>query len=165
MKSKSISILSVAIGLLGIIAVMLIVFVEQAHDDFEKGITVSAEGVTTETLEVRDLTLNPTETREYEVNLTCPASGSFDISLVFEEVIDGGMKQFVDVTVSLGDTEVYRGRLSELIASGTAVSFEGELLAEEPLVLSVSYTMPRDVGNEAQGTYAEFDVHLTVEKS
>jgi hypothetical protein len=32
-------------------------------------------------------------------------------------------------------------------------------------VFTVTYTMPRDVGNEAQGTYSDFDLTLKIKKN
>ncbi len=166
MKNKSINILIVSLLLLGIIAVMLIVFLGKAKEDFPENITVSEDGVTESILAVRDLKLNPTESKEYSVNLVCAASGSYHIYLDYEEKEDGGMKSFVDVTVKFDGKVVYEGDLAALLGDeGELIQFEGELHAEEPLVVSICYLMPYDVGNEAQGTYADFDIHLKIEKS
>lgn len=166
MKNKSINILIVSFLLTGIMAVMLITFLGKAKEDFPENITVSADGVTESILAVRDLKLSPTESKEYSVNLVCAASGSYHIYLDYEEKEDGGMKPFVDVTVKFGDEVIYEGELAALLADdGDLIKFEGELHAEEPLVVSICYLMPYDVGNEAQGTYADFDIHLRIEKS
>ncbi len=144
---------------------MLITFLGKAKEDFPENITVSEDGVTESILAVRDLKLCPTESKEYSVNLVCAASGSYHISLDYEEKKNGGMKPFVDVTVKFNGEVVYEGELAALLDSGELIQFEGELHAEEPLVVSICYLMPYDVGNEAQGTYADFDIHLKIEKS
>lgn len=165
MKNKSVNILIFSLLLLGIMAVMLIVFIDKAHDDFKEDIKVSADGVTEETLTVRELKLNPTEKKEYEIRLTCQASGSFYIFLDYEESDDGGMKPYVDVTVRCSDTVVYEGKLSELLDNDKIIEFEETLDSTEPLPVTICYEMPYYVGNEAQGTYADFDIHLKIEKS
>lgn len=164
MKSKSINILIISFLMLGIMSIMLITFVGNAKEDFPENITVSADGVTEEILSVRELRLNPTESKEYSVNLVCAASGSFRICLDYEEKADGGMKPFVDVTVEVNDDVLYDGTLTELIDGGKTIEFEGELHETDPLIVTICYEMPRDVGNEAQGTFLDFDVNLKIEK-
>ena len=168
MKNRSVNILIVALLLLALMSVMILVFLEKAHDDFPNDITVVEDGVTESILPVRDLMLNPTESKEYSVNLYCAASGSYYVYLDYEETEDGGMKHFVDVTVKANDTVVYEGKLDKLIDDpDEIIQFEGELNAKskDPFVISITYLMPREIGNEAQGTYSDFDIHLTIKKT
>lgn len=164
MKNRSLNMLITALCLLGILSVILAVFIQHAHDEFEENITVSAEGVTEKILPVRDLKLNPTESKEYSVNLVCAASGLYDICLDYEELEDGGMKPFVNVTVKANNEIVYEGGLAALLNGDEVIQFEGSLYATKPLVISVCYLMPYEIGNEAQGTHANFDVHLKIQK-
>ena len=164
-KNKNVNILIISFLLIAVMAVMLIFFLNKVKEDFSENITVSADGVTEETLSVRDLKLVPAESKEYSVNLVCEASGNFCIYLNCEEKEDGGMKPFVEVTVKANGEAVYEGTLAELIDSGKTVEFEGELKSTEPLVVTIVYEMPREIGNEAQGTYSDFDIHLKIEKS
>lgn len=165
MKAKSFGILVVAFILLAAISVTLIVFIEHARERFPEDITVHSEGVTESTLPVRDLRLNPSESKEYSVNLVCLASGSYHVALDFLETVDGGMKKFVNVHVSCDGVEAFSGSLADLFHEGSLVEFETELHETEPVVITVKYEMPRETGNEAQGTYADFDVHLKITKS
>ena len=167
MKSRNANIIIVALLMIAMMAVMLIVLIEKAHEDFPKDITVDSDGETESILPVRDLTLHPTESREYNVNLFCLASGSYYIYLDYGETVDGGLKEFVDVTVSCGDDIIYEGGLAELLDTDIVLDFEGELRSkdEPPLVLSFKYEMPAAVGNEAQGTYSDFDINLKIKKS
>ena len=68
------------------------------------------------------------------------------------------------MTITADGAVVYQGSLQDLINNGLKVNFKGELQAKEPLVLTFHYEMPREIGNEAQGTYSDFDVHIKVEK-
>ena len=168
MKNRSINMLIVSLLLLGVFSVILTVFLWQAKEDFPKDITVDEGGVTETILAVRDLKLNPTESKEYSVNLFCAASGGYDISLDYEETVNGRLKQFVSVTIKANDTVVYEGGLMALLDGNEVIRFNGELRNkkdEKPLVLTIIYHMPRSVGNEAQGTYADFDIHLSIKKS
>ena len=165
MKQRGFTILTVSLILIGMLAVMLLVFVDQAHEEFKENIRVSENGVTEEVLSVRDLMLNPADQKQYEIKLTCPASGSFDITLDHEEIKNGGMKQFINVRIFCDEREVYCGTLVDLLDRGTLVTMQAELHATEPTVLRVVYEMPYETGNEAQGTYADFNIHLKIEKS
>ena len=167
MKNRSANILIVALLLLVMMSVILIVFLEKAHEEFPENITVEANGVTESILPIRDLRLTPTEAQEYSVNLVCEASGSYYIFLDYEETVDGGMKPFVDVTITCGDLVVYTGSLEDLFKEDNILQFEGNLESKEkpPLVLTFRYEMPHHVGNEAQGTYSDFDVHIKIKKS
>lgn len=164
MKNRSVAILIVALLLLTVLSVSLVVLVEHAHDEFKEDVTVRKNGVTEERLSVRGLSLVPTEKREYEIDLTCVASGSFDVILDYEEKADGGLKNFVNVSVKADGQLVYQGRLSDLLDRGDVIRFEGELKEKEPLVVTICYEMPRETGNEAQKTSADFDIKLRIEK-
>ena len=165
MKAKTFGIFIVAFILLAAIAVSLYVLIAYAKEVFPENITVHSEGVTESILPVRDLRLNPSESKSYSVNLVCEASGLYLVTLDFIETLDGGMKDFVNVTVLSDGTEVYSGALGKLISGEINAQFEAELSADDPVVITVLYQMPRGIGNEAQGTYSDFDVKLSVKKS
>ena len=164
MKSKSITLLIFSFLLIGTMAVMLNVFLVQAHDDFRKSVKVGDEGIAEETVTVRGLSLSPTQSQEYEISMSCAASGSYDIALDYEETQDGGLKHHVIVSVYTGGERIYNGLLLDLLDNDTVVEFVG-YLDDEPLIIKVIYEMPYYIGNEAQGTFADFDVHINVKKS
>lgn len=164
MKEKSLNMLLVAMVLLSLLAVMMIMFLYRADLKFENSITVTENGVTESILTVKDLTLTPGAARDYHVNLVCDATGLYHIIVDYEEVHDGGMKDFVDVRIMFGEREIFNGCLGRLL-DGEIVTFDGELDHSEPLVLSFYYEMPIETGNEAQGTSADFDIVLTIRKS
>ena len=150
MKQKSITILTVSLIVLGMLGVMLIVYVNQAHEEFKESVQVNESGVTEQVLVVRDLMLNPAEKKQYEVELTCLASGQFDITLDYDEIENGGMKPFVNVRIFCEEQELYSGTLVDLLDNGRTVVFREALHATEPLVLCMVYEMPYETGNEAQ---------------
>ena len=163
MKKRSINMLIVGLLLLGLFAVVLIVFIEDTHDKFEENITVMRDGVTEEVISVENLRLVPTQKTEYTVNLVCAASGDFHVSLDFAEKTDGGMRDFVEVLIKYGDTVAYSGGLSALLLD-KVVEFDGTLYSDKPLPITINYSMPHEVGNEAQGTYEDFIICLKIEK-
>ena len=164
MKSKSLNILLVSFFLIGIMSVMLITFLGQAHEDFPKNITINADETTESVYAIRNLRLTPAQQEKYVVNLVCAASGRYHIYLEYDETDDGGMKEYVIVTVQSGEQTVYQGPLTTLL-DGYEVAFDGELKSDDPLPVTICYEMPYTVGNEAMGTYVDFDVCIQIEKS
>ena len=164
MKTKSLNILIVALLLLGLMSVTLIIFLNEAHENFPDSVVINADDRSESVYTVQNLRLTPTQAREYEVNLVCDASGSYNIFLEYEETYDGGMKDFVDVTVTCHDRIIYQGPLSRLLNGDMRVEFEGELKSKDPLVVKIRYEMPKDTGNEAKGTSTDFDVRIIIEK-
>ena len=164
MKNRSVNILIVALLLLAALSVTIIVFLNDAHEKFPESITVSEDGVTEKIGKVRDLKLIPTASKEYSVDFFCAASGEYEFEIEYDEIEDGGMKSFVDVTVCLDGKAVYEGPLRELLDTDKVVEFDGTLEEEDPLPVTIRYTMPHYVGNEAQGTTADFNVKFIIEK-
>ena len=164
MKNRSINMLIVGLLVLGLLATALIAFLIKAKENFPKNIKVRENGVTESILPIRDLKLTPSESKEYSVDLVCDASGLYHIYLDFEELTDGGMKPFVHVSVSADGALIYEGELAALLDGDEVLYFQGDLFATDPLVLTICYLMPYEIGNEAQGTYADFDIHLKIKK-
>lgn len=153
-----------AFFVLAMMASMLIVLVMQAHNNFPKDIKVREDGVTEDVFSVRNLRLCPTESKAYDVDLFCEASGDYNITLSYVETKPGAMKHFVDVAIKLNGEAVYTGKLASLIDKKEIVSFDETLFANDPQTVTVVYTMPYETGNEAQGTTADFDIHLKIQK-
>ena len=165
MKERSLNILLVGIMLLTLLAIMMVFFLYRADLKFENNITVTENGVTESVMKVKDLTLTPGAQRDYHVNLICDATGGYHFFIDYEEVYDGGMKDFVNVRIMFGEQEVYYGRLKTLLDEGEIPTFDGILDHADPLVLSFYYEMPIETGNEAQGTCADFDIIITIKKN
>lgn len=164
MSKLAIRILIAALCVLATMGGILAAYVQMAHEDFEENITLSKEGATHQTLSVQNLTLYPATSRTYTVHLRCKASGTYRILLDYEEKNDGGLKPFVDVTVRVGGRDAWRGTLAELLDGEVIPTLTGELQAKESFDVQVVYTMPEQVGNEAQDTFSDFDIHFIIEK-
>lgn len=164
MKDKSFYILITSILLLCVMSLMLIVFLNRADEKFEGSITATENGITETLIPVRDLVLSPGISKEYDVNLICEASGVYFVHLDLQENHDGGMKEFVNVVIEFDGEKVHEGPLTELLDDGLVVETTATLEAEEPVLITFRYSMPVTIGNEAQGTTSEFDVHVIIEK-
>lgn len=165
MKNRSFYILITAMVLLSIMAFILIAYIFRADQKFEGSIMVKENGITETLIPVRDLVLSPGVEKDYDVKLICDATGTYDVYLNFVEVEDGGMKEFVLVAVELDGKQVYEGSLTELIDEGVTIETVCELKSNDPVDVTFKYTMPLDTGNEAQGTFSTFDVHVVIEKN
>ena len=82
------------------------------------------------------------------------------VSLDFLEINDGGLSPLVDVTITANDQPIYEGKLEALYSMEEKISFECEPTKEDTVSLKVTYSMSIDVGNEAMGTFADFELVL-----
>lgn len=164
MKNRSINIIIVALLLLSVLSVVLIVFLDDAHKKFPESITVSEDGVTEKIGKIRGLKLVPTARKEYSVDFFCAASGKYEFDIEYDEIEDGGMKKFVNVKVTFDGEDIYKGTLESLLDTDTVIEFDGDLHETEPVTVVFSYEMPYEIGNEAQGTWSDFNIIFSVKK-
>ena len=164
MKSKSFGIMLVGFLLLGLMAIMIIFFIAGAHESFDGDITVTAGGVTEATLKVPSLKLVPGGKEEYGIGVKCEATGLYEIEISYHEKLDGGLKSFVNATVSLGDDQASAKTLAELIDGGEPLRFDWTFEEGEATPFVIRYEMPLEVGNEAKSTSASFDVKIKITK-
>lgn len=169
MTKRNIAILSVAMLLLTLIAIMLLFLINEAHEKFDDEVTVTVNNVTTSVVPVRNLQLYPGNSKEYKIDVLCRATGHYYLYLDYEEVFNGGMKHFVNVTVMREGMEgvIYKGPLTELLdeEENVIISLDGNLDAKDPLEITIIYEMPVSIGNEAKGTSADFNINLSIKKS
>lgn len=163
-KNRSLNMLIVGILLLCAISIVLAVFLYEAHGEFDDRIVVTEDGVTETIVPVRDLMLVPTETKEYSVDFYCAASGTYEFDVSYNEIEDGGMKNFVNVTLTFDDEAIYQGPLAELLDTDKVIEFDGYLNDDDPVRVLFSYEMPYEIGNEAQGTWSDFNILFAIKK-
>lgn len=132
-----------------------------SDDSLDDEIEIKSDGVTQETLSITNLTLIPSESKKYEIGLSCKMAGNYIIRLKYDEKEDGGLKEFVDVAISINDSILYEGGLSNLLA-GELLEFETYLSNDEKALMVISYQMPIGIGNEAKNTYSSFIIDLTI---
>lgn len=103
------------------------------------------------------LGLLPGESCEYTVKLTTELVEVSTVSFDFTETDDSLMKDYVYVTVEAKGEKIYTALLADCL-SGETVIFDYEKLTDE---FKIIYTMPADVGNEAQSTEARFELLIS----
>ena len=90
------------------------------------------------------------------------AGGVYAAAVCFDEVTDGGLKNFIIVTIKNGDTVIYEDGLTQTL-SGDNVVFNCDIKANETYVLDIKYLMPIEAGNDAMNTRASFNIEFTIE--
>ena len=165
MKNRSINMLIVATILFTLLAIMLLFFLMDADRSFEGDITVNEYGVTETVIPIRDLTLTPGVQKDYDVNVFCKATGSYHVTIDYEEKVNGGMKYFVNVRILADGEQIYQGPLTELIDNELTLIFDAELDDKRPTILTFIYEMPVETGNEAQGAFSDFDITVKIKKN
>lgn len=141
----------------------IILYTQNAKDTFEIGedVTLRPEGETTITQEVTELSLIPGTSQSYSVEMKCKAENNYAINVAFTETGGSPLRQFTFVEVYLNGGLIGRASLDDLLR-GEAFDTECKLYADTSAVLELRYDMPLDVGNEAEDSFASFDVTITV---
>ena len=106
-----------------------------------------------------DLTLVPGEESKYSLILTSAYEDDYDISLHFSETEDRLLKEYAYVRIECGDEVLCDKRLSEVL-DGDPIAFKHRLSSETDCEVVVSYYLPIEIGNEAEGTAAEFSLMI-----
>ena len=141
----------------------IIYYTQTAKDSFELGesVTLRSEGQTTITHEIAELSLLPGTSQSYSVEMKCMAENTYAIKISFEETVDSPLRDFTFVEVSLNGTSLGKVLLDDLL-EGKTFDTECQLKASSAAVLELCYTMPLEVGNEAERAAASFDVTISV---
>ncbi len=115
---------------------------------------VTLNGNTAKELSVDFKDLKPGSDGQYVINLN--AKNARDYSVVLKFRGDGQIKDFIDVEVTT-DAEGFECKKSKL---ADLLGGEEMDLGKGATKITVRYSMPVDVGNEAQGAEATFFIEL-----
>ena len=135
-------------------------YVKSAQSDYRDEATIEINGTTTKTLKVNFPAFKPGEHYDYAVNLKCKAEGEYNVELEFSQTLDGGLKDYLSVEITCGD-ETYRNTLGVMLDGEEKPRFSRSLSADAVTKILFRFYMPVEVGNEAQGKVADFNVILT----
>jgi len=163
-KNVKFLVLIMTICVLSFVSIGLYFYMRNAHDKFDDDIVIEVSGKTVENFSIDNLTLTPGVRKEYSVSLYCRAEGDFTVTVDCLEKEDGGLKDFVYVEVSVNGEVVGTEKLSDILKDDCKITFSQELFAKKPAKVIIAYTMSDEIENEAMGTYADFQVEITVDK-
>lgn len=142
-----------------IFGIVLVIVQCSADDEFVKNVKLEENGIVREELNFSASGLKPGDTRDYTIIVSPSADGTYVLEFDFEEENNGGLRDYVDVTLSYGET-VINTTLSELF-DGKDVNFECKIGKKTPAEFHVIFSMSLEVGNEAQGVTSDFGAYLT----
>ena len=159
-KKRTRNILILVLCIYALIGIVFFFYVRQVQSDFTEEITVEINGTTTSVLKMGELNLKPSESRDYAVNLKSKSDGEYKIDLNFSETTDGKLKDFINAEIACGEKK-YTKTLRELLSGEDTITFICSLKGDVATRILIHYYMPIEVGNEAQGAVADFNVALT----
>ncbi len=156
-------ILAGALGIFCVASVTLIFVLRNENDYFAESAVLEIEGAETKTLSFETLSLLPGESRDFYINFTSKNIEKYNISLDFNKTGDSGLDEYVFVEIKARDFE-YTNSLSNLFNNDEVVSFDLNFTKPSKERICLNYSIPSEVGNEAQGKFIDFDVVLNISK-
>ncbi len=163
MRRRTRRILILALCVYALLGIILLLYVATAHKDYRKEIILVVDDTPTAVLDMSWLDINPGETFEYTVKLKCKAFGNYSLNFSFGENSRGGLEDFIDVEIKHEDIS-YKNSLKTLLDSDVIYTFDCYLNKNTATEISITYSMPENVGNDAQNSFSDFSVLLTTSK-
>lgn len=163
-KNKGFWILTLSFIVISLISVAVIFNTLDARSQFPNSIKIDGSGHAEKEFEIRNLQLHPNESKSYTVEVAPEFGGEFEISINYLEIEDGGLKEFVNVSVAIDGKEVETCSLKNLLEGKSNIVLLQTFDEKQPLKLTVTYIMPYEVGNEAKGAFANFNVTVIFDK-
>ena len=177
---KTMFIMIVSICVVAALGVVLIFHTQGAKDKMKDSISLSSLTQTgeqvSETLSFENLTIKPGDVNSYIIKFINVMSGSYVFKMEFVETFDGGLSDFVDIEISIDNQDLSQEKasLSTYFGKGVAqkktINKEVELEENQEVVLTITYSMDKSVGDDessksAMGASTKFDLKLIVEKA
>ncbi len=125
----------------------------QDNNDLEEATVIEINGETSKELKAEIKGMYPGKTEEYKISLTGDTVDAYSITLDFFGDNGGELKKYILVGIVTEKGSIEKP-LQELL-DGESVSL-GQGVTE----ITISYTMPIDTGDEAQGTSVVFYMEL-----
>lgn len=124
-----------------------------SYTNMEENVDIVIDGNTCETLKANITDLYPGKTSEYFINLINDTEKDYFITIKFYDDDGGLLKNFLLVEIKTENITIQK-ELKELI-NGEEIN-----IGKGSSKIIISYTMPKDVGNESQGTSVKFFIDL-----
>jgi len=165
MRRASILILTATIVLI-MAGIFLTIFLTQSQESFQRNVFIETGGVTRSTLEFSVDKLVPGDQAEYSINMKTETGGSFRVVLDFVTVVDGELKNYVDVVISYGGEVVCEKSLADLLAADFAHApiVNCDIESGEEVKINVTYKIDESHGNEMENTRIDFNIEFTANR-
>ncbi len=152
--SKKIKIVLIAICVALTFTGISIWGVLRSQNDIQGKTVVAVNGDTNKTLTAELSDFYPGLTKTFEIRLDGSAADDYVVTLNFRHEQGGKLEDYLMVVISTSEIKIEK-TLKELL-DGEEIS-----LGKNADEIYISYTMPESVGNESQGTTANFYIDLT----
>lgn len=115
-----------------------------------------------ETVEFSSVNIKPGDSDEYVLALTSQLPGDCVLTLDFEEIEKGKLKQYLDVKIEMEGETLYEGSLEDLFEEENVLTKRCQIKKRKKYEIKVTYSMPLEVGNEAKRATADFLLNITL---
>lgn len=151
--------------ILTVLCIILIFWLRSKRGENEMHFTVTIDGqLVTNTLDMDKFSLTPGATTEYTLTVNCEEGGRYALKFVFDGTADEALAACVRVEIACGEELLTSATLVQTLAGETLVLTQ-DFQTDQGTDFTVRYIMDANVGNETQGTRADFDVLLTAQKA
>lgn len=165
--------LIVAMCVLIIVGFLFLPFVLMHDDKIIKSVVIVEGDYVSKEYSVSNLGMVPGSEEEREIKIDFQTGGKYEIIVQFEEIADGGLKDYVSVSAEYSGEKLIDDVTLADAFELAKTSYVGKFYEKgECTVLKFRYLMPEHVGdgmtNEQQqsimGSYADFNMILTLKR-
>ena len=155
---------SIVIGIMVGIIIFECIFaikIFRSRDD-DQSIQVEIEEGESSVVEFEKLGLVPGQSVEYTLYLSSDDGPTKTVHFDFYETADSPLKDYVYVKMFFAGEEICDSLLADVM-SDAPIEFEADLSTGDKYEITIIYYMPLEVGNEAEGAEAWFDLYITAQ--
>lgn len=150
-------ILVFVLSALVIVGIVIGIVLLTRQSDFDKKVTLTGDGVVQAEMKCSLEGLYPGQSAEYSICFSGAPEEAFALTVAFQPDDAAALSPYIDVELELNGESVAAESLDKYLKGDTA---EVTLPKGEERVLIVRYSMPEEIGNEAQGLAADFVLAL-----
>ncbi len=129
-----------------------------ADDETVKNVTLEKDGETLTNLSFSVSDIHPSESRAYSVVLHGGESESLLVTLTFDDV-SGALADFVEIDVKCDGFELHSA-----LRNAEGQEYRFGCAFSKTFTITVTYSIPAQVGNEAMGEQADFCLRLQADR-
>lgn len=122
---------------------------------------ININNETKEVITLKELNLIPGEKFSYDLNLKSKKNGKYRINLIFNELDDSLLKNYLNVVVINKDDILYEDLLCNSLKDN-GIEFKLDFYKNKPINLKIIYYLDQNVGNEVQKELALFELIVNV---
>lgn len=106
------------------------------------------------------LNLVPGQEVQYTMSISSKDGPTYAVDFEFRNRGDSDLQDYVYVRMLIGEEELCNALLADVMDSGP-ISHYTRISEGDPCEVTIIYYMPEEIGNEAEGAEAHFDLYVT----